>query len=138
MSEANNAAEPPNPLTETGAGSQLPSAPTLPNPLEPTVTPLPLPGQVDIPNGNSDNPQGNGSVPPNVGGNNDTSNQLEASQGGMDPTAERVLISVGSIGKYCPALLFKERNADYPNRGIYSCLLYCLDGLADDEEVQKA
>jgi hypothetical protein len=34
----------------------------------------------------------------NTGGSDGAGNRLEVAQAGMDPTAERILISVGSIG----------------------------------------
>ncbi|KAK4174265.1 hypothetical protein QBC36DRAFT_292602 [Triangularia setosa] len=82
-------------LTEIG-GSGPQSDGAVPFPTDPAATSLPVPDIVNLPGGDRD---GNGSGPTTTG-TPDDSNRIEAPQGGMDPTAERVLISVGSIGAF--------------------------------------
>jgi len=57
----------------------------------------------------------------------------------MDPTAERVLISVGSIGKdiQLSVELYPMAETNIGNRSFHSGLFYCLDGLADYEKVEN-
>lgn len=74
-----------------GNGSRSDGA--VPFPTDPTPTSLPVPDIVNLPGGDRDASGPTSTVIP------DDSNRIEAPQGGMDPTAERVLISVGSIGR---------------------------------------
>ncbi|KAK3997702.1 hypothetical protein QBC44DRAFT_71335 [Cladorrhinum sp. PSN332] len=89
-----------SPLTQTVENAQLSNG-VLPDSLAPAPTPIPPPELLDTTGGNRDNtPNDPNVVTPPGNGNVDNSNRLEAPQGGMDPTAERVLISVGSIGAF--------------------------------------
>lgn len=70
--------------------------------LEPTSTPIPNPTPTPGLVGNSRENERNGAAGGSVG--NDDNNRLQAAQEGMDPTAERILISVGSIGTPLPVI----------------------------------
>ena len=58
-----------------------------------------LPGPTPFPNSPpTGGPMDNNTPNNNNGGADGAGNRLEVAQAGMDPTAERILISVGSIG----------------------------------------
>lgn len=55
---------------------------------------------------------------------------------GMNPIAERALISVGSIGETGRCIPCAKCIADSNSRWLHLDMLPCLDRLADDEEVE--
>jgi hypothetical protein len=64
---------------------------------------------------------------------------IEVTRPGMDPMAERILVSVGSISESSLMLvaMLRELRVDHNSRRIRSPVLRPLDVLADNEEEEK-
>lgn len=76
--------------------------------------------------------------PNNNSGVDGADNRFEVLRGGMmDPTTERILISVGSIGMLAIVRVLRRPTTNSANRWLHSPVLHCLDGLAVDEEVKE-
>lgn len=80
---------------------------------------------------------GGDGIGPSNGNINGDGSRVETERVGMDPTAERILISVASIGMApCTPCVSMFLTANTAVRRLHSSMLCPLDGLADNEEVE--